>query len=149
MWVSLAETDVIAKLSGPEIAAMKTAALQSGQANPLTEILGQVTREVRGYVKACASNQLGSGATIPDELEGAAVARVRFELATRLPVSSLLTEDRKEANRQAVRLLEQVAACKFTLEQPATVSTEESAGSGVEIANRPTRQTTRAKLSGL
>ena len=77
------------ELSGPEIAAMKTAALQSAQGNPLTEVITQVVAEIRGYVAACARNVLGDGETIPSELVGAAISRIRFELATRLPAASL------------------------------------------------------------
>lgn len=117
-WIALTETQVLTKLSGPEIAAMKTAALQAGQANPLPEIIEQVVGEVRGYIGACANNTLGPAGTIPDELEGAVISRIRFELATRLPVKSLLTDDRREANRSALSLLRDVAACRFALVQP-------------------------------
>lgn len=117
-WITLTETDVITKLSGPEIAAMKTAALQSGQANPLPPIIEQIVTELRGYLGACENNVLGLAGTIPDELEGAAISRIRFELATRLPVKSLLTDDRREANRAALTLLRDVAACKFAVVQP-------------------------------
>lgn len=126
-WITLAEADVLTKLAAPELAAMKTAALGAGQANPLPEVITQVVREVRGYVAACDRNRLGEGATIPDELLGAAISRIRFELATRLPVASLLTDARREANRDALTLLSRVAACTFVLEQPAAVSPEVSA----------------------
>jgi hypothetical protein len=127
-WVTLTEANVIAKLSGPELAAMKTAALGTAQANPLTEVISQVVLEIRGYVAACARNKLGDGATIPDELLGAAVSRCRFELATRLPVSSLLTEDRRTANANALTLLRDVAGCRFLVVQPANRSVDQAAG---------------------
>jgi hypothetical protein len=123
-WITLTEADVLTRLSGPELAALKTAALQGGQANPLPEVLSQITREVRGYVANCDRNRLGEGATIPDELESAALSRIRYELATRLPVSSLLTPARTQANADALTLLRDTAACRFTLEQPATPSPE-------------------------
>lgn len=125
-WITLTEADVVTKLSGPEITAMKTAALQAAQANPLPEIIGQVVREIRGYVRGCERNTLGDGATIPDELLGAAISRIRFELATRLPVSSLLTEDRRTANANALALLRDVAACKFFVVTPETPTTEQA-----------------------
>jgi hypothetical protein len=148
-WITLAESDVITKLSGPEIAAMKTAALQAAQANPLPEVIAQVVKEIRGYVAACAQNQLGDGETIPDELLGAAISRVRYELATRLPVASLLTEDRRTANADALTRLRDVAACRFAIEQPATPSDQVITGPAVEVVTKTKRQATRAKLSGL
>jgi len=149
MWIYVSESDVLTRLSGPEAAAMKTAALQTGQANPLPEVITQVVREVRGYVKACARNTLGDGETIPDEILGAAINRIRYDLATRLPVPSLLTEARLEANRAAIALLRDVAACRFTLEQPATASAEISAATSAQVVTKTTRIATRAKLSGL
>jgi len=125
MWITITETDIITKLSGPELAAMKAAALQAAQTNPLPDVISQVVKEVRGYVAACATNVLGAGETIPDELRGAVISRVRYELATRLPVASLLTDDRRKANSDALTLLRDAAACKFAIVSPATPTTEE------------------------
>ena len=149
-WITLTETDIITKLSGPELAAMKTAALQSGQSSPLPEVISQVVREVRAYVASCNRNTVGEGATIPDELLGAALIRIRFELATRLPVSSLLTEDRRTANSNALTLLRDAAACKFAVEQPANATSEVIAtgGSAKLITSSPARAN-RTRLSGL
>jgi hypothetical protein len=150
-WLTLTESDVITKLSGPEVAAMKTAALQPAQGNPLPEVIAQVVAEIRGYVAACARNTLGEGETIPSELLGVAISRIRFELATRLPVASLLTDDRRTANSQAIALLRDVAACRFLLVQPATAAEEQAAGgNAVEVVNqRPKRTVTRHTLRGL
>lgn len=148
-WITLTESDVITKLSGPEIAAMKTAALQAAQSNPLPEVIAQVVLEVRGYVAACQRNTLGDGATIPNELLGAAISRIRFELATRLPVASLLTEDRRTANANALSLLRDAAACKFLIVQPATPADDQAGGPAVEIVTKTTRRATRNTMRGL
>lgn len=124
-WIVITEADVITKLSGPEKAAMNSAALQPLQIPPLPEVIEQVVKEIRGYVAACARNTLGDGLTIPDELLGTAITRIRFELATRLPVPSLLTEDRRRANEAAITLLRDVAACDFAIVSPETPSAEE------------------------
>ena len=123
-WITLTESDVLTRLSGPELSALKTAALGAGQGNPLPEVIAQVVREVRGHVAACDRNRLGEGQTIPDELLGAALNRIRYELVTRLPVASLLTDARREANRDATALLGRVAACQFAIVAPATASAE-------------------------
>ncbi len=147
-WITLTEDDIITKLSGPEKAAMNSAALQALQAAPLPEVIEQVVKEIRGYVAACARNTLGDGPTIPDELLGAAVTRVRFELATRLPVPSLLTEDRRRANETAITLLRDVAACSFAIVAPDTPTSDEVGAPSPQWSVRD-RQFGRSQQDGI
>ncbi len=128
---------------------MKTAALQAAQANPLPPIISQVIKEIRGYVAACERNVLGDGETIPDELQGAAISRIRFELATRLPVASLLNQDRRDANTAATSLLRDVAGCRFLIVQPVAAAPEQAGGPSVQIVSGTTRRATRSQTDGL
>ena len=148
-WITITDADVITQLSGPEKAAMNTAALQASQDPPLPEVITQVVLEVRGYVAACERNTLGSGSTIPDELLGAAIARIRYVLATRLPVPSLITEDRRRANDQAIQLFRDVAGCSFRIVGPDTPAAEQPGGPATELVSSTTRRATRDRLSGL
>ena len=150
-WINLTEADVLTRLTGPELAAMKSAALGAGQTNPLPEVITQVVREVRGYVAACVRNRLGEGETIPDELAIAAIVRVRYELATRLPVSALLTDARKEANRDAVNLFKECAAGRFLLVAPATEAALQAGAAPAPAmsASNPVRVWTRSNQRGL
>lgn len=148
-WLTITEANILSKLSAPELAAMKTAALGSGQSDPLAEAIADVTREVRGYVAGCSGNTLGDGDTIPDELLGAAINRIRYELATRLPVASLLTDARKEANRDAVALFGKVASCSFRIVPPTTAAATQPGGPAVQVVSSTTRQASRSRLSGL
>jgi phage gp36-like protein len=122
-WTTLTAADVKTKLTGPEVSAVQTAALASGQSDPLVEIVEQVVDEVRGYIAAGGYN-LGDGTTVPSKLVSATLSIIRYRLATRLPVKTLLTTDRVEENKEAIRLLERVADGKFVVEEPTTVSTE-------------------------
>lgn len=148
MYITITETDVITKLSGPELDAMQSAALQTDQEPPLPGIITQVVKEVRGYVAACERNVLGAGETIPDELLGAAISRIRFELATRLPEAGLLSEDRRTANTNAIRLLESTAACKFLVIGPETPAEEQASGSA-EVISKTCRRFDRSQMDGL
>jgi hypothetical protein len=148
-WITLTEAGVQTKLAGAELAALKTAALASGQANPLPEVITQVTREVRGYVAACQRNVLGAEGTIPDELELAALNRIRYELATRLPVASLLTEARRDANRAATEQLKDAAACRFLIVAPATPAADQAAASGTPRFTTRDRAFSRSRQDGL
>lgn len=148
-WITLAESDVQTRLAGAELTALKTVALSSGQTNPLPEIISEVIQEVRGRVAGCQNNRLGDGATIPSELKSAALAMIRYRLATRLPVSSLLTDDRREENKQAISTLGAVARCEFRIEQPATPSTQVIAGPATQLASSSKRRATRHSMKGL
>jgi hypothetical protein len=149
-WITLTEAGVQTKLSGAELVALKTAALAVGQTNPLPEVLTLVTREVRGYVAANSKNVLGAEGTIPDELESAALNRIRYELATRLPVASLLTQARTDANTAATALFKEVAADRFRIVPPVTEATEQAAtGTAVQVVTSSTRLTNRDRMSGL
>ena len=148
-WITLTEADVQTKLAGAELTALKSVALSAGQGNPLPAILAQVVQEVRGYVAACTQNKLGDGATIPQELETAALAIIRYRLATRLPVASLLTDARKEEYRDALTLLRACAACNFRIEQPATPSAQIVGGPAVAVASSQALRTKRSQMRGL
>jgi phage gp36-like protein len=123
-WIAITEQDVQTRLTGPELSAMKSAALAQGQSGILAEVIEQVVDEVRGYVAAHAANQLGASQTIPQKLLSASLAIIRYRLATRLPVKSLLTEDRVKENDAAIALLQRAADGKFAVEEPVTLDTE-------------------------
>lgn len=135
-WITLSINDVKTRLAGAEVEALQEAALAVGQADPLPEIIRQAIIEVRGYVAACRENTLGAGDTIPEELKSAALDLIRHRVCTRLPVQ-LLTEERKEEYRNALTLLRDAAACRFTLEQPATASTAVLPSPKPSIKSRP------------
>lgn len=138
-WITISENAVRSRLAAAELAALRTMAMADGQADPLPEIIQRVADEVRGYVAANTINRLGSAGTIPPQLESAALALVRYRLATRLPVSTLLTEERKEEQRDALTLLRDVAAGRFAVEQPDDAGTEELASSGTPRLSDATR----------
>lgn len=147
-WISITEQDVESRLSGPELAASKSLALAPGQSGVLAEIIAQVVGEARGYVAAHASNTLGLGETLPQKLLGSALAMIRYRLATRLPVKSLLTDDRVKENDAAIRLMERVADGKYSVEEPTTAETE-AAAAPYTSASSVTRSFTRDLQSGM
>ena len=149
-WKTITDLDVLGKSTGGEVDAARTAALAVDQADPVPGIIDQVVREVRGYVATCSRNSLGPAGTIPDELLGAALNRIRFECATRIPGGALLDEDRRTANRDALAMLRDAAACKITIEQPTIVSPEiVASGSGVQLVTSCRRVADRNSLRGL
>ena len=119
-WISLTADSVATRLAGPELDAVRSAALATGQADPLPEIVAAVVEEVRGYVAACPRNRLGATGTLPKALEASALALCRGRLLSRLPVPSLDTEARRREVEDAQKLLRDVAAGRFYVDQPAS-----------------------------
>src|SRR5258707_10401796 len=121
-WITPAESDVMTVLSETELAAVRAAALASGQADPLAPTLAQVVDLVRGYVGAYRPNTLGLPGTIPQKLLAPALDLVAVRLPQRVGGSP--KEGRQMAASRAVRLLEQGAAGTFNIEEPDSPTTE-------------------------
>lgn len=150
-WIALTAADVQRQLSGAELTALKTAAKASSQDGDtiLSEAITDVTRKVRGYVAACQRNVLGDGTTIPDELKASAIALVRDFLFTRLPgLKDLYDDARKDATKNAMAELRDVAACKFLIVQPETAAANQAGGPAVELVESRARNATRERTKG-
>lgn len=146
-WLTISVDDVKTRLTGAELSAVQSAALAEGQTDPLPEIVGQVVDEMRGYM-AAGGVTLGESGTIPKKLLGASLAIIRYRLATRLPVKSLLTEQRVAENRDALALLDRVASGRFLVEEPETEDTEVT-GSPAPSINPKTRGYSRDDQDGI
>jgi len=133
-WIIPAETDVLTALSETELATYRAAALANGQADPLAPTLAQVVDLVRGYVGAYKPNTLGLPGTIPQKLLAPALDLIVVRLPQRVGVPP--KEVRKAAADQAVRLLEQVAAGIFNIEEPVVPTDEVTAAPSPSIVAR-------------
>jgi hypothetical protein len=150
-WIVITEAHLLTKISGPELEAVRAAALADAQADPVQPTLDQVTREVRGYVAGCAANQLGDGNTIPDELLDAALSLAVVRFLSRAGGLSIDGEDnpRMKAAEAARQLLRDVAACRFAITQPEAVSDEVVSGGAITVVNSNSRRYTRDKMDSL
>lgn len=135
-WAIIVVDDLKSGLAGAELEALQSAALATGQSDPTPEIIAQVVDLVRGYI-AAGGVTLGSGATLPSKLKTSALAIIRYRICSRLPVSSLLTEARKQEYQDAIRLLEQVAAGRFRVEEPENAATEQAGASSPRFDTLP------------
>ena len=135
-WIIPAESDVLTVLSETELATYRAAATASGQADPLAPTLAQVVDMVRGYVGAYKPNTLGLPGTIPQKLLATALDLVAVRIPQRVGVAP--KDVRQMAANRAVRLLEQVAAGTFNIEEPdsPTLETTEAPRPSIE-ARRP------------
>lgn len=143
-WAAITEADVLTVMAGPELEAIRAAALKSGQVDPLAPTISDVTDLARGYI--AVHNTLGPDGTIPSKLMTACLDIV----ASRIPqrVGHDPSEGRKTKEKEAIRLLERVSDGRFRVEEPATAS-EESTGNVTPVISAPTRRFTRETQDGI
>jgi len=144
-WVTITEAMLIKYVSGAEIDALRSAALAAGQVDPVDPTIDEITELVRGYIAACAENSMGDAGTIPERLVSHACTLILCAIITRVPGYEL-DDDRAQAKKDALRLLEQVADCDYAIEDPDTG--EDTSGS-IELVNYETRRATRTSMEGL
>lgn len=145
-WIAITEADVQSRLAGAELTAFKNAAKASGQADPVAELISQTVDEVRGYIAACSRNTLEAGQKVPSKLKSATLALIVYRINTRLPIA--VTQERRDENERADRLMREVAACRFAIEEPTTASDESISSSGPRITPR-TRTFDRDSQNGI
>jgi hypothetical protein len=147
-WSAITEANVLTRISGDELAAYRAAALGSGQADPVAPAIEQVTNLVRGRIGACRANTLGPAGTVPETLLGTALDLVVIEIIKRLPGVSI-DAPRETAKNDALRLLEDVAACRFVVEEPSTGTTEKYPGQTPTYTETRTSQYNRSRQDGI
>ncbi len=133
-WIIPAESDLLTVFSETELATYRAAATAIGQADPVAPTLAQVADLVRGYVGSYRPNTLGLPGTIPQKLLATALDLVAVRIPQRVGVSP--KDVRLTAATQALRLLEQVAAGAFNIEEPDSASLETTAAPRPSIAAR-------------
>lgn len=151
MWITPTISDFKRRFSGAEYEGITTAALADGQEGDavVESVITDVVKLIRGKVAACRNNVLGAGNTIPDELLDAALSIVRWRVLTRLPNTGLADDPRELEYREALGLLDDVAACKFVIEQPETATEQVIASPVAEVIHSTCRQAIRERMNGL
>lgn len=146
-WITITEADVLTTLSGAELEGYRSAALADGQPDPVAATIAQVIDLVRGYVGGCPRHVLGEAGTIPQKL----LAPALDIIAARIPlrVNRSPKEGRKTAQENAIKVLEQVAAFKFDIEEPLVATTEVSAAAVRPSFNGRPRRDYRRESRGL
>lgn len=137
----------------PLLNAQRTAALASGQADPLTNAMAIATAKVRAAIQTCATNSVSSDTTtVPVSLVAETCWIALARLATRLTVIKL-TEDQKTEIAKAEKKLEAVAECDLAVETPSEIltpsSVQRAGGASVVAADTTVRTATRTQMDGL
>ena len=118
-WRAITEADLLLRLSGSELDALREAALGDGQADPIQGAIDQVTELARGYIAANGGVTLGAAGTLPERLIAPCVDILVVDVSGRAAGTlSDPNETRRDAYRAAIRLLEQVAAGNYSIDDP-------------------------------
>jgi phage gp36-like protein len=137
-YTTIAITDLQDVLNKPELTALQTLQLSSGQDDPATTAISNAVALVRGYVTGNNGNQLEAGETVPSELKSATVAIAVYTLSKRLPLAEKRADQLKTSYDEAIAMLKDVASGKFAIQQPdipATITHTRTGGSAV-VASR-------------
>jgi hypothetical protein len=126
-WITIAKSDVQASINDTELETLLSTAIASGQPDPTTILIPDVTVEVRGYVRR--RNTLGPTGTIPQELKDAAIDMICYRCAERI-AGSEAAKNWKAANDSALARLDKVAAGELYVSAPDTPSTEITSAPG-------------------
>lgn len=150
-WTTLATDNLLATLTEPERAALKSAATKPGQADPLETVRTDVTEYVRGQIQS-GGGSLADAGTIPTAAVYHATALWRYRALTRLPKDSFISEARNNERVAAEAYFLKVAEGKITFPLPDEVTEGPAANGGAELVVsvcRPARRNTAEGMAGL
>jgi hypothetical protein len=142
-WITPAESDLLTTFSETELATYRAAATATGQADPVAPTLAQVVDMVRGYVGAYKPNTLGLPGTIPQKLLATTLDLAAVRLPQRVGIAP--KDVRQMAASRAFRLLEQVAAGSFNIEEPDSPTLETTKAPRPSICARRRHFTQRSE----
>lgn len=145
-WITITEADILTVLSADELDAYRAASIADDQPDPVAPTILQVTDVIRGYVGGNRANQLGATG-IPSKLLAPALDLIAVRIPLR--VGKTPKEGRKTAGEAAIKLLEQVAAGRFDIEEPLTPTSEVSAVGGRPTFSGRKRRNVRRESNGL
>ena len=146
-WREITEEDLLSALTEPESSAYTMAAIGRGQ-DTFDDAMRMTVHKVRGYIADNQANVLAAGLTLPDRVIADALALMRWNVLTRLPVA--ISDERTTAYKDAIRFFERVADGKVRIERPEGVEvSKEDAGETVEVVHSVRQRASRRDLRGL
>ena len=150
-WITLEPTDLNDYLVGPQAAAVRTAALATGQSDTWTNVMTDVVNEIRSAIRGNIRNLVSATPlSIPSDLKRTALVMIRNALQGRVPQLKL-TDDQKDEMKAALRLIERIQAGNVVITAPPDplVPDDQQRGAPVAIVHADHRNFSRRKLRGL
>ncbi len=149
-WRQPTEADILRKISGDELDAIRDAALGAGQPDPVADSLATAVNVVRGYIRANGRNAMGATGTLPEAIIEPAIDWLTVPLFARVAGMAIDPENsRVTARRQAIALFEQVAAGKFAIEAPDDIVDDGMGHTGTPAITKPETNFSRPQQEGI
>jgi hypothetical protein len=121
-WITITEADLLATKMAPLVSALRSAAIDPSQDDPVTAITADVIARVRNKVSSCSTNKVEQDATkIPASLKALACRMIIREAKGRLDMD--LTEDERTQQTIDERELTAVSRCELVVDQAETPET--------------------------
>lgn len=115
-WITLTEADLLKTKMAPMLSALRTAAIDASQNDPVEAITADVILRIRNKVSTCATNKVdATTSTIPASLKALACRMIIREAKGRLELE--LTEDERRERDIDERELTAVARCELVVDQ--------------------------------
>ncbi len=149
-WTAITIADLKDAKVSALVEACRTAALGTGQTDPVPNIIANVVARIRAEISGCASNVLDADTTkIPSDLKSLACRMIVREAMSR--IKRALSEDEREEQRNDLKYLERISKCDIPVAEPddPLTTSEVQTGGAIELASIPTRTATRETLAGL
>jgi hypothetical protein len=117
-WIVITTADLNDYLVAAQAAAIRTAALGSGQTDRFGRVMPDVAARIRNEIQACARNRISATANaIPPELKTIACHLIIEAMQSGIPGLEL-TEDQRNLIRDGRRYLERIAKCEVPVSEP-------------------------------
>lgn len=115
-WIQITEADLLKTKMAPLLSALRSAALDPSQDDPVEAITADVIVRVRNKVSTCATNKVDANtSTIPASLKSLACRMIIREAKGRLELD--LTEDERRERDIDERELTAVSRCDLVVDQ--------------------------------
>jgi len=146
VWRAPTEADLSLSLSELELQAYAEAASSAVGEETTAGMLARGADFVRGYLRGNPAIRLGPAGTIPEALVAPLMDYLAVDAIKRLPVG--VSDERKEARRQALQTFRDVAAGKFIVPDDGAEDNTSTGGNASLASSTPNRFTPE-KLQGL
>lgn len=147
-WIVIAVTDLERYLVAPQLDAIRTAALATGQADPFTETM----HDRANYVRNRIAGRVQISATayaVPPELVHQTALLIIEAMQGRIPMLEL-SEDQKRMISRAYDDLKLAGTADFPISAAADAAPAEvQPAGGISVVAKPTRAWSRDTMAGL
>jgi len=145
-WRTADEADLAATLSQAEIDAFRASGAADGT-DPVARLLARTAAFVRGFAARNGNVAEGPPGTLPESLISPAMDYAAADVLKRVGVP--LSEDRRKAREDALKLFRDVAAGAYTPESDGAEESAPTGGPAIEVVAEVRPRVTAAKLEGL